>query len=66
MAVHDKNPVIKWEQGQGDITNVRIVMFFWILVIDIPPANQDGRTRMCKSEGRAAQTNRCDFTGQWR
>jgi hypothetical protein len=55
MAVHDKNPIIKWEQGQGDISNVRIVnFFFWILDIYIPLANQDGRTRMCKSEGRAA------------
>ncbi len=26
MAVYDKNPIIKWEQGQGDIGAVRIIV----------------------------------------
>ena len=30
MVVHDKNPIIKWEQGQGDISNVRIAIFFFL------------------------------------
>ena len=26
MAVLDKNPIVRWEQGQGDIGAVRIVV----------------------------------------
>lgn len=27
MAVQDAGPVVKWEQGQGDIGAVRIIIF---------------------------------------